>query len=63
MLTHTLSKQGNWLTYRDAVDYASRFLRNSIVMLANADIHFDASLARLKTLRSVSMCMSVRVYV
>ena len=35
--------QGNWLTYRDAVEYSSRFLRKGIVILANADIHFDRS--------------------
>jgi hypothetical protein len=35
--------QGTWLTYRDAVEYSSRFLRKGIVILANADIHFDRS--------------------
>ena len=42
--------QGNWLSYRDAVEYSSRFLRNDIVILANADIHFNHTLARIKNL-------------
>jgi hypothetical protein len=42
--------QGAWLSYVDAVQYAARFLRGKVVVLANADVHFDHTLARLARL-------------
>lgn len=40
--------QGTWLTYTDALLYCQRFLRGKICILANADIHFDETLAHVR---------------
>ncbi len=52
--------QGNWLTYRDAVEYSSRFLRKGIVILANADIHFDRSHPKPQTLNPKRLSFQIK---
>ncbi|KAJ1495718.1 hypothetical protein T484DRAFT_3236711 [Baffinella frigidus] len=42
--------QGSWLSYVDAIQYAHRFLRNKVVILANADVHFDKTLEKVVNL-------------
>lgn len=39
---------GRWLHYSDVFDYAKRFLKEQLVIFANADIHFDSSLGILQ---------------
>jgi len=51
--------QGSWLSYRDAILYAHRFLPGKVVIIANADIHMDSSLGLVRDMDLSGRCLAL----